>query len=170
MAFFPFDASAVAPQQAYTPIPAGTYIAHIVESDVQPLKSGAGLGMKLVFEILDGQHKNRKVIERYNVEHTNAQTQQIAQSQVSALCHAIGVIKPQQTQELHLRPCKIIVGVRAAQGDFGPSNTIKGYESASGVAMAPFTAPTQGHAPQQQSPTATMPAASVPAWAQKKAA
>ena len=85
MAQFNFDASTVAPQASTGPLPAGTYLAHITESDVQPLKSGNGEGLKLTFEIIDGQIKGRKVWENLNIRHSNEDTQRIAQSQLSGL-------------------------------------------------------------------------------------
>jgi hypothetical protein len=157
-----FDATQVAPSTSLGPIPAGNYVAQIIESDVQPLKSGNGTGLKLVFEVIDGEHKGRKVIERLNIQHTNAQTQQIAQSQLSALCHAVGAHQVQDSAALHFKPVKIVVAVRPAQGEYGPQNNIKGFESSGGGARPAFSAPAQ--------PAANSAApAGAPAWAKKAA-
>lgn len=156
-----FDATQVAPSASLGPIPAGNYVAHIIESDVTPLKSGNGTGLKLVFEVIDGEHKGRKVIERLNIQHSNAQTQQIAQSQLSSLCHAIGATQVQDSAALHFKPVKIVVAIRPAQGEYGPQNSIKGFEPATGGAKA-FTAPAQ--------PAANAAASGgAPAWAKKAA-
>ena len=167
MAQFNFDASTVAPQQSTGPLPAGTYLAHITESDVQPLKSGNGEGLKLTFEIIDGQFKGRRVWENLNIRHSNEDTQRIAQSQLSALCHAVNVIKLLDTAALHFKPVRINVTVREAQGIYKASNNIKGYEAAGGVS-APAAAP----APAAEAPvwpTAEQEAAKskAPAWARK---
>jgi len=160
MAQFNFDASTVAPQASSGPVPAGTYLAHITESDVQPLKSGKGTGLKLTFEIIDGPQKGRRVWENLNIQHENEDTQRIAQSQLSALCHAVNVIKLQDTAALHLKPVTIKVVVREAQGQYQASNNIKGYESAGGVrASAPAFVAQAEEAP------AAKPSA--PAWARK---
>ena len=170
MAQFNFDASTVAPQQATGPLPAGTYLAHITESDVQPLKSGNGEGLKLTFEIIDGQFKGRKVWENLNIRHTSEDTQRIAQSQLSALCHAVNVIKLMDTAALHFKPVRINVTVREAVGQYKASNNIKGYEAAGGGISAPAaapTAPTPAETPAW--PTAEQEAAKskAPAWARK---
>jgi hypothetical protein len=167
MAQFNFDASQVAPQASTGPLPAGTYLAHIIESDVAPLKSGNGEGLKLTFEIIDGQFKGRKVWENLNIMHTNEDTQRIAQSQLSALCHAVNVIKVMDTAALHFKPVKINVTVREAQGMYKASNNIKGYESAGGFS-APAAAPAQA-AETPAWPTAEQEAAKskAPAWARK---
>ena len=160
MAHFSFDASTVAPQAVTGPIPAGTYLAHCTESDVGPLKSGNGTGLKMTFEILDGQYKGRRVWENLNIQHTNEDTQRIAQSQLSALCHAVNVIKLEDTAALHFKPVKIKVVVREAQGQYQASNNIKGYESAGGA--TPAFAPAS-----EAAPAAVAPASKAPAWAKK---
>ena len=170
MAQFNFDASQVAPQQSVGPLPAGTYLAHIVESDVQPLKSGNGEGLKLTVEIIDGQFKGRKVYENLNIRHTSEDTQRIAQSQLSALCHAVNVIKLMDTAALHFKPVRINVTVREAVGQYKASNNIKGYEAAGGGISAPAPAPTPAPVAETPAwPTAEQEAAKskTPAWARK---
>ena len=170
MAQFNFDASQVAPQQSVGPLPAGTYLAHIVESDVQPLKSGNGEGLKLTFEIIDGQFKGRKVYENLNIRHTSEDTQRIAQSQLSALCHAVNVIKLMDTSALHFKPVRINVTVREAVGQYKASNNIKGYEAAGGGISAPTTAPTPApvaETPAWPTPEQEAAKSKAPAWARK---
>ena len=156
MANFHFDASAVAPQQTYAPLPVGTYLAHITESDVVPLKSGNGDGLKLTFEILDGPYKSRRIWQQLSVRHNNEKTQSIAQGQLSALCRAVNVIKLVDTGALHNKPVKINVILREATDGYQAANEVKGYESASGAA------------PVVSAPAAEAPAApKAPAWARK---
>jgi hypothetical protein len=159
MASINFDASTVAPQASSGPVPAGTYLAQCIDSDVQPLKSGNGTGLKLTFEIIDGQYKGRRIWENLNIQHSNEDTQRIAQSQLSALCHAVNVIKLQDTAALHHKPVTIKVVVREAKGEYQASNNIKGYESAGGSVPA-FLAPAGETAP-------AAPVSKAPAWAKK---
>jgi hypothetical protein len=160
MAQFNFDASTVAPQASTGPVPAGTYLAQIIESDVAPLKSGKGTGLKLTFEIIDGQYKGRRIWENLNIQHENDETQRIAQAQLSALCHAVNEIKVKDTAVLHHKPVSIRVVVREAQGQYQASNNIKGYESAGGVRQAPAFV-----AQAEEAQAASKPAA--PAWAKR---
>jgi hypothetical protein len=159
MASINFDASTVAPQASSGPVPAGTYLAQCIDSDVQPLKSGNGTGLKLTFEIIDGQYKGRRIWENLNIQHSNDDTQRIAQSQLSALCHAVNVIKLQDTAALHHKPVTIKVVVREAKGEYQASNNITGYESAGGSVPA-FLAPAGEAAP-------AVPVSKAPAWAKK---
>lgn len=163
MAQFNFDASTVAPQASTGPVPAGTYLTQIIESDVAPLKSGKGTGLKLTFEIIDGQQKGRRIWENLNIQHENEETQRIAQSQLSALCHAVNVIKLQDTAALHHKPVHIRVVVREAQGQYQASNNIKGYEAA-GASVPAFLAPANAAAMEAFAPA---PAKSAPAWAKR---
>jgi hypothetical protein len=157
MAQFDFDASTVAPQASTGPVPAGTYLAQVIESDIKDLASGNGKGLKLTFEIIDGQYKGRRIWENLNIQHTNEDSQRIAQSQLSALCHAIGVIKLRDTAALHMKPVNIKVTVREAEGKYQASNNVKGYESAGPVALTQAA----------EAPSAPAPASKAPAWAKR---
>ena len=48
MAQLQFDATHVAPQAAFTPIPAGTYLVNIDDSEVKPTKSGGQMVANVV--------------------------------------------------------------------------------------------------------------------------
>lgn len=132
MAQFRFDATQVAPQESIAPIPAGVYLAQVVESDVRPLKSGQGRALALTFQVLAGPYANRKVFANLNVEHRgSAEAERIAQSQLSALCHAVGAVNLQDTTQLHMRPVNIRVKVcKDDTGQYGDKNEVTGYEAA----------------------------------------
>ena len=164
MASLNFNAANVAPATRPGPIPKGTYLAHVIESDLQPLKSGNGEALKLVFEVIDGDYKGRKVIERLNIVHTNAQAQNIAQSQLSALCHAIQVIELRDSAMLHYKPVRISVTIREQAG-YDPQNSVNGFEPAGGA----MPAHTPAAAPFQQGSSAAPAANSAPAWAKRAA-
>lgn len=154
MASFHFNAANVAPQQSFTPIPAGSYIAQVVESEIKQTKGGTGQMMNLTFEVLDGQYRNRKVFGRINVVNQSAEAERIGQSQLSALCHATGVMQLQDTVQLHGKPVKIKVKVRVDEsGKYDDSNEVTGYEAISGAVQIPAAsqqaqaAPTASSAP-----------------------
>lgn len=141
MASFSFDSTAVEPSAPSGPIPAGTYLAHVTESDLKSLKSGNGMGLSLTFVILDGEFVNRRIWTNLNVQHTNATAQQIGQQQLSALCRAVAVPRLQDTTQLHSKPVKITVKIRKQDG-YEDKNEITGYEPAVSNGAAPsFTAP-----------------------------
>lgn len=155
-----FDASTVSPQQAYEPIPAGWYNALIDHSEMRPTKDGSGAYLQLRFNIIDGDYANRKIFARLNLNNRNETAVAIAQQQLSAICHATGVMQVLDSEQLHGRPMQIKVKYVPANGNYEASNDISGYRAIgdsgadipSEMGAAPMAAP-------QAAPTAA-PAAS----------
>lgn len=176
MAQLSFDATQVAPQESINPIPAGVYLAQAIESDVRPLKSGMGRSLSITFQVLEGQYINRKVFANLNIEHRgSAEAERIAQSQLSALCHAVGVLKPQDSSALHMKPVRIRVKIRKDEsGQYGDKNEVTGYEAAQGGLPPPAAAAARSPAPSGFPPAgaaqaAPPPAAAAAPWARRPA-
>ena len=93
MAQISFDASGVEPAVPFELLPPGKYRAQIVQSEMQPTKQGDGQMLWLELDILDGPHRGRKLWDRLNLVNRSQQTVEIAQRQLSAICHAIGQIQ-----------------------------------------------------------------------------
>lgn len=163
---FSFDATQVAPASSSDPIPAGNYAAMITESEIKPLKSGNGTALRLTFQVLEGEFKNRKVWANLNIQHTNATAQAIAQQQLSAICHAVNVLKISNPAAIHNKPMTIKVKVRPAHDAYDASNDISGYSAINAASAAP-TAATNGTATAAPATPATKAA---PPWAAKKPA
>lgn len=156
MATFSFDATQVAPQQEFSPVPAGVYVARIVSSEIKPTKNNSGTLLNLQFDIIEGQFINRKIFERINIQNANPEAEKIGQSQLSQLCHALNVLQLRDTEELHNKPVKIKVKIRKDE-QYGDQNAISAFESVgNGIAAQPFVS--QQAAPK---PVSTAP------WAQK---
>lgn len=175
MAQLNFNAANVAPQEPINPIPAGVYLAHAIESEVRPLKSGNGEALAITFQVLQGQYANRRVWANINHRHANQEAERIGQSQLSALCHAVGVINLQDTTQLHMRP--VMIRVRISKDDSGQypdKNEVTGYEApaAGGAPAMPGAFPAQQQpAPQRQAfPPPAQPAMAQPAPATAAAA
>lgn len=142
MATINFDATKVEPQEAFTVLPAGSYIAQIEESEIRPTKSGTGQMLKLKWRILDGQYKNRVVFGNLNIVNQNPEAEKIGQRQLSALCHAAGVLQLQDTMQLHAKPIKIKIKVRVDEtGRYDDQNDVTGFESAGGMAAQALSMP-----------------------------
>ena len=142
MATLNFNANEVEPSVGFEAIPAGKYQAVIVDSDMKSNKAGTGEYLQLEFEIIEGEFKNRKLWTRLNLSNPNADTVRIARADLSAICHAVNVIQPRDSIELHNLPLTITVKCRKTpDGDI--ANEIKGYaakESASENAATPTAA------------------------------
>ena len=157
-----FDANQVEPTTAYEPIPAGFYPMMITDSEMKDSKSG-GQYLKLTIEVVDGPKKGRKVFTNLNLVNANQTAVDIARRDLSAICHAVNVLTPQDTQELHYKPFVGKVKVSPAQNGYEASNEMAGYlpateENAMKCSEAQV-ATQQASAPQQAADSGR------PAWA-----
>jgi hypothetical protein len=143
-----FDPSQVQDEEREL-LPAGTYTAQIIESDLVATKNGAGQMLKLTFEIVDGPCAKRRVWENLNIQHTNQQAQEIAQRSLKRICSAVGhqgVLT--DSEHLHFKPMRIRVAIEEDKsGQYGPQNRVKGFEPLNGAATP---APSSGYTPPQQ--------------------
>lgn len=131
-----FDATQVEPQGEYTPIPAGEYKVQIITSEMVATKSGDGQMLKLELEIMEGDQAGRKIFDRLNLDNPNATAVEIAQRTLSAICHAVGQLSVQDSEDLHFKPMIAVVVVTPPKGEYGAGNNIKTYK-ALGDAAAP---------------------------------
>lgn len=119
-----FDATSVEPTTAYELLPAGKYRAQIVESEMRVTRNGMGQFLWLMLDILDGQHKGRKIFDQLNLVNPNPTTVEIAQRTLSAICHATGKMQVSDSEELHLIPMTIQVKIKPPKNGYGESNAI----------------------------------------------
>lgn len=136
MQFENFDASTVDPAVAYVPLPAGWYKCVISGSEEKPTKAQTGSYLQLELQVIEGEHQGRKVTDRLNLNNPNATASEIAYRTLSAICHAVGVMTPRQSSDLHDKPMMVKVAVKPGDAQYGPSNEVKGYEAVQGGAKA----------------------------------
>ena len=130
-----FNATEVEPTTSFEPLPAGKYLAAITEPEMKPTKSGSGSYLQLVFTILEGEYKNRILWARLNLNNPNATAVKISRSELSAICHAVGVMQPRDSVELHNLPLVIAVKLKRREDTGDLTNEVRGYarkESAAG--------------------------------------
>jgi hypothetical protein len=123
-----FDATAVEPAAGRSALPAGEYLAAIAKSGVGPTKAGNGTKAELEFEVLDGPHKGRRFWVTLNLRNPNAQAQEIALRELSAICHAVGKLRVADTEELHNLPLRVTLGIET--DSYGTKNVPKAYKPA----------------------------------------
>ncbi len=145
-----FDAREVDPAVGFDPIPAGTYLAIITESEFKPTKTSVGQYLQLTFQILDGEHKGRLLWARLNLDNPNATTVKIARAELSAICRAVGIMAPKDSVELHNLPLLIKVGHKKRDDTGDLTNVIKGYEKKGGPAQPAMAGTANGKAPWQR--------------------
>lgn len=84
-------------------LPKGRYPVRIVAAEYVENERKTGFILKLEHDILDGNYKGRKIFDNYNLQHSNEQTQRIAQSQYAKLCESAfgkGAARPTNPQLL----------------------------------------------------------------------
>lgn len=123
-----FNAAEHEDVQDFTPIPAGEYLAVIVESEMKQNKAGTGNYLQLTFEVIEGEHKGRNLWARLNLINPNAVAVKIAQQELATICRAVGVLTPQDSAQLHDLPMRIKVKL-TKRADGEPTNEIAGYKS-----------------------------------------
>ena len=193
MAQLNFDASQVAPSEALEAIPAGWYNAQMTASAMKPTSDGTGAYLQAEFTVLSGDYAGRKLFDRINLQNKNPVAVEIGYKTLSAICHAVGVIQVQDSQQLHGRPLQLKVSLRAAGPGadgkhYEASNEVKGYKGMDGAGVpmagapvggapswapqapvqqaAPQYAPPPAAAPQQWAPPAQPAAAAPQQWQQ----
>ena len=163
---FNFDASQVKPSAPLEAIPAGFYNVAVTDGEIVPTKDGSGERLTLELTVLDGDFKGRKIFDGLNIKNKNPQAQEIAWQQLSAICHATGVLRLTDVQELYNKPFSAKIGYEGNRTDpqtgqtYEARNTFKGAKP-----LNAGTAPT-GAAP-AAAPAGGMPAGGMPApsWA-----
>ena len=146
-----FDASQVDPAQVYELLPPGKYIAQIVSSEMKDTKDGSGQFLALKLQIIGGEEDGRAIFDNLNLVNQNQQTMEIAQRTLSAICHAIGRLNIEDSEQLHFQEMEINVAVEVDKRDEGlpvaerrRQNRIRGY------APAPGATPGQQQMPMQR--------------------
>jgi len=196
MALLNFDATGVPQQQTFDPLPAGWYPVMITQSEVKSTKANDGsTRLDLTFTVFDGPHKGRKIFNTLNIGNQNPVAREIAQKQLSSICHAVNVLNVSDSTMLHEKPLSIRLKIRPADGNYEASNDVSGYKAYEAASAAPqggfvppvapagfqpsaapapaFQAPVQpatpafvAPAPAQAAPVAAAPVVAPPGWSQ----
>lgn len=129
------------PNEGFTPLPNGKYLAAITGSEMKQTSKGDDM-LVLEFELLGDEasdkFKGRKLWTNLMQTCKASQTAvDIANGTLSAICRAVGVMKINDSQDLHNLPMFITVAVTKRADNGEPSNEIKKYESKAAAAGEP---------------------------------
>lgn len=154
-----FDATTVPEMADFSVLPEAPYVSVAIASEMKPTRKGDGEYLNVTCEVIDGQYKGRKFWARMNIKNPNPVAVQIGHQELGALCRAVGVIKPNDSSELHNRPFIAHLGIEL-NDQKKEQNIVKKYEpvGAPGQAPAPVPAPAYQAAPPAQAPAYQAPA------------
>lgn len=145
-----FDATTVEPSAGFDDVPEGQYVAEIIESAEKRTQAGDGSYLALTWQIAEGPMNKRRLWTNLNLDNPSAEAVNIAKAELSAICRAIGVLKPNESSELHFRRCRITVkhkrrkdgkGVDVRIAKFEPLNATSAGAHASASAGNSATPP-----------------------------
>jgi hypothetical protein len=159
-----FDATHIDPTPRFDPIPAGDYPVIITQSELKYTKDNSGQYLELRLEVQGGEFSGRLVFDRLNLFNNNRQAVEIAQRQLSQICHAVGVMQITDSEQLHYKPLTAMVKVRPAQGQYEASNEVKGYKPRPNAAPVMQQPKAAAPAPARQAAPAAPPAKSRAPW------
>ena len=133
MAQLAFNSQDHEPSKPMGPVPEGTYLVAIRESEVKPTKAGNGQLLALIFDILEGEHQGRKIYDNININNPSPKAMEIGLGNLSAICHAVNVLQLQDSIQLHDLPLMVDVKCegysKPGTGERVIKNTITGYKS-----------------------------------------
>jgi hypothetical protein len=131
MANLNFNANEVEPSAPITILPPGRYPMAITKTEMKPTRAGNGSYLSVEFTISSGNGANRKLWANLNLDNPNQQTVDIARRELSAICHAVGVLQVNDSDELLGRELMVDVAVGKRRDTGEDQNVIKGYSSIS---------------------------------------
>jgi len=148
-----FDATQEAPNTGGGPIviiPEGEQTFVLVGSEKKPNSAGNGTVIEINAKVQGGDYNGHVIKEWLNFENPSAEAQRIGRGDLSAICHAVGVLKPTSTEQLHGRPFKAWVSVKSYERENRTTklmetkhkNTLSQFSKLEGAtAGAPVSAP-----------------------------
>jgi hypothetical protein len=98
---FSFNAHEHQPSSGATQdqVPDGIYNTKIIDTDLKPTANKDGFMLILVHEIQDGTQIGKKLNQRFNLFNKSEDAVRIAQSELSAVCHCVGIFNLSDTSQ-----------------------------------------------------------------------
>ena len=87
----PFDPSQHGDMNDRSPIPAGDYTCYLESFERKQNSKRTGYFLSITFQVVDGEHKGRKLWSNLNLDNPNHKAVAIAESELATLCRAAGV-------------------------------------------------------------------------------
>lgn len=125
-------------------LPVGSYVVKVKKSDERRTKAYKeakergekirGKSINFQFEVTEGEHKGRLIFTNLNTENESAQTEKIADQEMTSIVKACGKRSIEDTDELN--GCEMLVTVKIEKGNaqWPDKNKITKYDSPKGVA------------------------------------
>lgn len=93
-----FDPSQEEDVAEFDTIPPGIYRVAVIDTAVKPTRKGDGKYMSVAFQVLAGEHKDRRVFTNFNLENSSEQAQKIGRSEYKRFLATIGITQPLKSE------------------------------------------------------------------------
>lgn len=180
-----FNANQIAPQGNSQQLPLSPpegWPMVITASAMKPTANDPNQGfLEMEVQIIEGEHSGEKGTYRLNLYNANEKAVEIANRQLSALCHVTGQLNAVDSSQLHNQPFRGVVGLQKKKAADEPDRTeIKGVKHMDGAdpgkgGSASTTQPSAPVAPpqppvQQAAPAPVQQAQPTQAWGAQQTA
>lgn len=122
------------------PLPAGEYVAQVIEDQMKQTKAGNGQYLELKMEVLDGPHKGRWIFDRLNLQNPNKVAVEISERQLLALGKACGIATLKDSSELRGIPMTVVLKIRTS-AEYGDTNEVVTYKKGASTETSASSAP-----------------------------
>lgn len=147
-----FDFTDVPVRQGRDPIPAGEYRVAVTATEQTPTKNGDGMYVNATFEILEGEHKGRRLWHKFHFWNKSDRAVKISKELMASLMHAaVGHANVKRTEELYGVPVVAVVKTTRKEETQDPINEIKSFKAVRGAAP-PKAAPKAEQQQEEDSP------------------
>ena len=129
-----YDASNGETMETRDALPAGEYIAVIAKSEKRGPNDKGNSYVNLEFEVTDGAASGRRFWSMLNLWNSSAEAVEIAQRELNSICHAVGRLRVNSSEELHGIPMRVTLGQKT--DSYGTKNVVKGYKPLNGASAS----------------------------------
>ena len=133
-----FDPSSHEGTGAPPPIPIGWHSAQIIESAVRDASTGNGTYLLAVFEVLEGEHRGRKIFQNVTLQNSSQQAVDIGTRLLTDIFTSVGHTGPTRDIRVMLfKPVMVRVGIkRDKDGIYPDRNAVTAGETSGLSAQA----------------------------------
>ena len=124
-----FDTGSVEPMKDFSVVPPGKYVVQITEPEITPTKAGTGHFIRLILIILEGEHKNRKVWDRINIDNPSAKCKEMGLAVVAAIGRALQIQRFTSVTQLANGVLVAHVKVKNEQNEVRTYSSLESYRA-----------------------------------------
>jgi len=123
------DESEVKPLGTFEPLPVGTYVVVVSDSDHKETSKKNGTMFTFTYEVVqDGEYKGRLVFDNMIDTHESQKAAQFGKQKLGGLMRAVNKPQAKDTKELHGIPFELAVKIQKGDEKYGDSNSCVDYQ------------------------------------------